>query len=128
MDVIDDGWLRTRRLKDGSLEVWSRGWRLEIRALPVVPAVLAVAFLMASAPLLVRLIGTAVLMSVAFIAGRGGVLRDLLFALRYEADADGADHVTIAVPRGHPAADDLSACGYDFVNADDKAGVYGLKL
>ena len=67
-------------------------------------------------------------MSVAFIAGRGGVLRDLLFALRYEADADGADHVTIAVPRGHPAADDLSACGYDFVNADDKAGVYGLKL
>jgi len=67
-------------------------------------------------------------MSVAFIAGRGGVLRDLLFALRYEADADGADHITIAVPRGHPAADDLSACGYDFVNADDKAGVYGLKL
>ena len=45
-----------------------------------------------------------------------------------KADADGADHVTIAVPRGHPAADDLSACGYDFVNADDKAGVYGLKL
>src|SRR5262245_38052824 len=70
MDVIDDASLRTRRLKDGSLEVWSRGWRLEIRALPIVPAVLAVAFLMASAPLLVRVIGALVLMSVAFIAQR----------------------------------------------------------
>ena len=70
MDVIEDASLRTRRLKDGSLEVWSRGWRLEVRALPVVPAVLAVAFLMASAPLLVRVVGAAVLMSVAFIAQR----------------------------------------------------------
>ena len=66
--------------------------------------------------------------SVAFIAGRGAALRDLLFALRYEADADGLDHVTIALPRGHPAGDDLQACGYDFVNAEDNAGVYALKL
>jgi GNAT superfamily N-acetyltransferase len=67
-------------------------------------------------------------MSVAFIAGRGAALRDLLFALRYEVDADGVDHVTIALPRGHPADDDMKACGYDFVNAEDRAGVYGLKL
>jgi GNAT superfamily N-acetyltransferase len=66
--------------------------------------------------------------SVAFLAGRGAALRDLLFALRYEADADGADHVTVALPRGHPAADDMSATGYDFANAEDTAFIYGLKL
>ncbi|TMC92889.1 MAG: GNAT family N-acetyltransferase [Chloroflexi bacterium] len=66
--------------------------------------------------------------SVAFVAGKGAALRDLLFALRYEADADGLDHVTIALPRRHPAAVDMNACGYDLVNAEDNAGVYGLKL
>jgi GNAT superfamily N-acetyltransferase len=66
--------------------------------------------------------------SVVFIAGRAAALRDLLFALRYEADADGVDHVTIAVPRGHPAGDDLNASGYDLANADDNAFIYGLKL
>jgi GNAT superfamily N-acetyltransferase len=66
--------------------------------------------------------------SVAFLAGRGAALRDLLFALRYEADADAADHVTIALPRGHPAADDMRATGYDFANAEDSAFIYGLKL
>ena len=66
--------------------------------------------------------------AVAFLAGRGAALRDLLFALRYEADADAADHVTIALPRGHPAADDMRATGYDFANAEDSAFIYGLKL
>ena len=40
--------------------------------------------------------------AVAFLAGRGGALRDLLLALRFEADADGLDHVTVALPRGPP--------------------------
>lgn len=66
--------------------------------------------------------------AVAFVAGRGGALRDLLFALRYEADADGTDHVTVALPRDHPAADDLRASGYDLANAEDTARIYGLKL
>ena len=66
--------------------------------------------------------------AVAFIAGRGAALRDLLFALRYEADADGTDHVTVALPRDHPAADDLKASGYDLANAEDTARIYGLKL
>ena len=66
--------------------------------------------------------------AVAFIAGRGAALRDLLFALRYEADADGTDHVTVALPRDHPAADDLRASGYDLANAEDTARIYGLKL
>lgn len=66
--------------------------------------------------------------AVAFVAGRGGALRELLLALRFEADADGLDHVTITLPRGHPAADDLSASGYDLANDDDTSYIYGLKL
>ena len=65
---------------------------------------------------------------VAFVGGRGAALRDLLFALRYEADADGLERVTIALPRGHPAADDLNASGYDLANAEDTAFIYGRKL
>ncbi|MGA8922902.1 MAG: GNAT family N-acetyltransferase [Candidatus Dormiibacterota bacterium] len=67
-------------------------------------------------------------LAVAFIAGAGGVLRDLLMALRFEADADGLDHVTISLPRGHPAVEDLHASGYDLANAEDNAYIYGLAL
>ncbi|HYM97250.1 MAG TPA: GNAT family N-acetyltransferase [Candidatus Sulfotelmatobacter sp.] len=67
-------------------------------------------------------------LAVAFVAGSGGVLRDLLMALRFEADADSLEHVTVALPRGHPAADDLSASGYDLANAEDNAYIYGLVL
>jgi GNAT superfamily N-acetyltransferase len=67
-------------------------------------------------------------LAVAFIAGRGAALRDLLLALRYEADADGLDHVTVALPRGHPAGDDMNASGYDLANSDDYAFIYGLSL
>lgn len=66
--------------------------------------------------------------AVAFVAGRGGALRELLMALRFEADADGLDHVTITLPRGHPAADDLTASGYDLANDADTSYIYGLKL
>jgi GNAT superfamily N-acetyltransferase len=67
-------------------------------------------------------------LAVAFVAGRGGALRELLMALRFEADADGLDHVTITLPRDHPAAEDLSASGYDLANDDDSAYIYGLIL
>jgi len=66
--------------------------------------------------------------SVAFLAGKGGALRDLLLALRFEADADGLDDVTVAIPRNHPAEEDLRASGYDFANDDDTSYIYGLKL
>jgi len=66
--------------------------------------------------------------AVAFLAGKGGALRELLMALRFEADADGLDDVTIALPRDHPAADDLRASGYDFANDDDTSFIYGLTL
>ena len=67
-------------------------------------------------------------LAVSLIAGSGGALRDLLLALRFEADADGAPRVSIAVPRDHPAADDLRASGYDFANDDDHAYIYALSL
>ena len=67
-------------------------------------------------------------LAVDFVAGRGGALRELLMALRFEADADGLDHVTIALPRGHPAALDLTASGYDLANDEDTSYVYGLNL
>jgi GNAT superfamily N-acetyltransferase len=66
--------------------------------------------------------------AVAFVGGKGAALRDLLLALRFEADADDLDDVVIALPRDHPAADDLDASGYDLANDDDASYVYGLKL
>lgn len=67
-------------------------------------------------------------LAVAFVAGRGGALQELLMSLRFEADADGLDHVTITLPRDHPAADDLAASGYDLANDEDRSYIYGLLL
>jgi hypothetical protein len=67
-------------------------------------------------------------LAVALIAGRGGAMRELLMALRFEADADDADHVTVNVPPGHPIEEDLRASGYDFDDAERNAHVYALKL
>lgn len=66
--------------------------------------------------------------AVAFIAGAGAAMRELLMALRFEADADGLDYVTVGLPRGHPGAGDLTASGYDLANAEDAAYIYGLVL
>jgi GNAT superfamily N-acetyltransferase len=67
-------------------------------------------------------------LAVAFIAGQGGALRELLMSLRFEADSDGLDHVTVALPRDHPAAGDMTASGYDLANDDDTSYVYGMQL
>jgi GNAT superfamily N-acetyltransferase len=67
-------------------------------------------------------------LAVAFLAGRGGALRELLMALRFEADADGLGHVSVSLPRDHPAADDMTASGYDLANDEDSAYIYGLLL
>ena len=66
--------------------------------------------------------------AVSLLAGRGGALRELLMALRFEADADGLNHVTVNLPPGHPAEEDLKATGYDFADAENSAFVYALKL
>ena len=67
-------------------------------------------------------------LAVSFLAGRGGALRELLMALRFEADADGLGHVSVSLPRDHPASDDMTASGYDLANDDDSAYIYGLPL
>jgi GNAT superfamily N-acetyltransferase len=66
--------------------------------------------------------------AVSLLAGGGGALRELLMALRYEADADGLSHVTVNLPPGHPAAEDLKASGYDALDAENSAFVYSLGL
>jgi hypothetical protein len=66
--------------------------------------------------------------AVSLLAGGGGALREVLTALRFEADADGLTHVTANVPPGHPAEDDLRATGYDFADAEASAYVYALNL
>jgi GNAT superfamily N-acetyltransferase len=66
--------------------------------------------------------------AVSMLAGTGGALRELLMALRFEADADGLNHVTVNLPPGHPAEDDLRATGYDFADAEASAYVYALNL
>ena len=66
--------------------------------------------------------------AVCLLAGRGGALRELLLALRFEADADGLNHVSVNVPPSHPAEDDLKATGYDFADADLSGSIYALDL
>ncbi|HKC20765.1 MAG TPA: GNAT family N-acetyltransferase [Candidatus Dormibacteraeota bacterium] len=66
--------------------------------------------------------------SVSVLAGSGGAMRDLLVALRFEADADGLTHVTVNLPPGHPAEEDLRASGYDFADAEASAYIYALRL
>jgi GNAT superfamily N-acetyltransferase len=66
--------------------------------------------------------------AVSLLAGRGAALRELLLALRYEADADGLNHVTVNLPPEHPAEEDLRATGYDFADADLSGYIYALDL
>jgi len=66
--------------------------------------------------------------AVSLVAGRGGALREVLMALRFEADADGMNHVTVNLPPGHPAEEDLKASGYDFADAENSAYIYALNL
>ena len=66
--------------------------------------------------------------AVSLLAGGGGALRELLMALRFEADADGLRHVTVNLPPGHPAEEDLKASGYDFADAERSAYIYALIL
>ena len=66
--------------------------------------------------------------AVAMLAGSGGALRELLMALRFEADADGLTHVTVNLPPDHPAEEDLRASGYDFADVEASAFIYALDL
>lgn len=66
--------------------------------------------------------------AVALLAGSGGSLREALMALRFEADADGLNHVTVNLPPEHPAEEDLKASGYDVADAERSGYIYALSL
>ncbi|HEV8564064.1 MAG TPA: hypothetical protein VGR41_04065 [Actinomycetota bacterium] len=67
---MDKGWLRARRGEDDSLEVWAPGWRLEARALPLLPLTLAIGFLYSPAPIVLRALGALALGAVAIVCQR----------------------------------------------------------
>lgn len=66
--------------------------------------------------------------AVSLLAGSGGALREVLMALRFEADSDGLSHVTINLPPAHPAEEDLKATGYDVADAERSGYIYALTL
>jgi hypothetical protein len=63
-----------------------------------------------------------------FLGGQGGVLRDLLLALRFEADVDGMEGVNAWLPKDDPRAGTLEEVGYDFSIDPFQMSVYTLNL
>jgi GNAT superfamily N-acetyltransferase len=63
-----------------------------------------------------------------FVSGCGGALKELLLALRYEADADGMEGVSLWAPDGHPAEEDFSATGYDSEAAPFRLSYFALRF
>lgn len=65
---------------------------------------------------------------IGFVSGSGAALRDLLLALRSEADLAGAKRIGVHLPVGHPARGDFEETGYDFGAEPDRMGYYALRL
>ena len=80
------GMFRTRVARDGAIEVWAKGWRLESQLPALVPAVIAVGFLFAPFGVPVRALGAAALLVCAMI-----VLR--MSRLGFRLDASGVQVV-----------------------------------
>lgn len=64
---------------------------------------------------------------VLLAAGEGAAFRDMLLAIRFEADAEGVD-VRLLSPDPHPAEADLEAAGYDFRQQPGRFYFYSLLL
>jgi hypothetical protein len=64
------GLFRTKPGRDGSVEVWAKGWRLESQVPSLVPVLIAVAFLFSPFALPVRAAGAAALLGCAWIVLR----------------------------------------------------------
>lgn len=64
------GLFRTRVARDGAVEVWAKGWRLESQVTVLVPAVIAAGFLFAPFSLSVRALGAALLLVCSWIVLR----------------------------------------------------------
>jgi len=64
------GLFRTRVARDGAVEVWAKGWRLESQVPVLVPAVIAAGFLFAPISLSVRALGAALLLACSWVVLR----------------------------------------------------------
>jgi hypothetical protein len=64
------GLFRTRVGKDGSVDIWAKGWRLESQVPALVPVALGVAFLFSPFPVAVRAAGCALLLGCAWLTLR----------------------------------------------------------
>lgn len=73
------GLFRTRVARDGAVEVWARGWRLESQVPVLIPALLAIAFLFSPFPLAVRAAGCATLILCTY-----GTLRLTRLGFRFD--------------------------------------------
>ena len=67
-------------------------------------------------------------MRAGFVSGQGGVLRDLLLQLRFEADIDGLEGVDAWLPAGDPRAGTFEEVGYDFRVEPFSMSLYALRL
>jgi hypothetical protein len=83
------GLFRTRVARDGAVEVWAKGWRLESQVPVLVPAVIAAGFLFAPFSLSVRALGAALLLACSWI-----VLR--MTRLGFRMDVAGVQVVDVA--------------------------------
>lgn len=70
MNVEQMGSFRTRPTGDGSLEVWARGWRLDSPLYALIPAGLALMFLLAPMPIGMRIGGAIVMAGAALFVSR----------------------------------------------------------
>ena len=60
------GLFRTRAARDGAVDIWAKGWRLESQVPALVPVFIAVGFLFSPFPLPVRAFGAAMLLGCAW--------------------------------------------------------------
>jgi GNAT superfamily N-acetyltransferase len=63
-----------------------------------------------------------------FVSGAGAALRDLLMALRFEADGEGLKGVSLWAPDGHPGEEDFAATGYDSEAVPFRLSYFALRL
>jgi hypothetical protein len=70
MNIEQVGSFRTRPTGDGSLEVWARGWRLDTSLYALIPAGLALMFILSPMPIAMRVVGAAVMLGAGLFVFR----------------------------------------------------------
>lgn len=94
------GRFRLRRAKDGAVEVWMRGWRLESQVVPLAPLAMTVAFLITPGALPMRFLGATLLTACTWVTFRFG-------RMGFRLTEDGVEVVDVVRTR-RVAWDDLA--------------------